>query len=311
MPTRDLSPLPKSDVKIGEPLKFPIYDGEGQLLLAAGQTVSSDRQLEELAEKGLYQNPRWASQVVHSRAAAGTVAPKGELKTSSRKSEQEDPSESGSTMKMAPDGSDDSFIVKLVGTVGREAFLVTHPVRDQGLVYIKEGQVWEFRAFYSTSVFRFKTPIQKVILAPHPLVIAAWPQEPQMEARVIRAARRVLCDLPAIVKVNVAGQVSASPGTVSNLSASGAEFTTWHKLKVTAGDRIRLAFQIVLHDHKFLLEPEAQVVSVNESADKAHVHLGLSFDQLRPDEFAPIHAFIQGRLVQRLESPLYHHKSGN
>jgi hypothetical protein len=300
---KDLSPLPRSSIKIGEELSHPIFGEDGQLLLAAGQIVQSEKQLDELAVKGLFQIPQWASRVVQSRSSAGTISPKAELRSSARKHEPEDPSESGNALKMSAEGSDETFIVKLIGTIRRDAFLVTHPTRDGALVFIKEGQFWDFRAFYGTSVYRFNVKVEKVVLTPFPLMIMSWPRETQVESKVIRAARRATCDIPAAMRIGLDHE--PVNGYINNISTGGVEFVTRHKLKATKGDVVRIAFQITLGDRKYLLEPSVTVMSSNREEVEEQLKIGLAFSSLDDREFAAIHAFVDHRLIQRIESPLY------
>jgi len=51
---QQLLKLVASQVKVGWPLPFGIRDADGHLLLAQGQTVASDSQLEALLERGIY-----------------------------------------------------------------------------------------------------------------------------------------------------------------------------------------------------------------------------------------------------------------
>lgn len=300
---KDLSPLPRSSIKIGEELSHPIFGSDGQLLLAAGQVVQSEKQLDELEVKGLFQIPQWASRVIHSRATAGTVSPKGEIRSSTRKSEAEDPSESGNVLKMSVEGSDETFIVKLIGTIRRDAFLVTHPTKDGALVFIKEGQFWDFRAFYGTSVFRFNVKVEKVVLTPFPLMIMSWPKDTQVESKVIRAARRATCEIPATIRPS--SEREPVNGYINNISTGGVEFVTRHKLRAGRGDIFRIAFQITLGDRKYLLEPQVTVMSSNKEDSEEQLKLGLSFSALDDREFAAIHALVDHRLIQKIESPLY------
>ncbi|MDH4396693.1 MAG: flagellar brake protein [Limnobacter sp.] len=300
---KDLSPLSRSSIKIGEELSHPIFGEDGQLLLAAGQVVQSEKQLDELAVKGLFQIPQWASRVVQSRSSAGTISPKADLRSSSRKHELEDPSESGSVLKMSVEGSEETYIVKLIGTIRRDAFLVTHPTRDGALVFIKEGQFWDFRAFYGTSVYHFNVKVEKVVLAPFPLMVMSWPMETQVESKVIRAARRIKCDIPTAMRVGSEPEVVN--GYINNISTGGVEFVTRHKLKAGRGDIVRIAFQIILGDRKYLLEPAVTVMSSNREESDDQLKLGLAFSALDDREFAAIHAFVDHRLIQRIESPLY------
>ncbi|NJM32440.1 MAG: flagellar brake protein [Limnobacter sp.] len=307
--SHDLLPLPKADIEVGTVLKFPIYDGEGVLLLAQGKTVESERQLEELAAKGMYQNPRWARLLTESRRLAGSVVPDS-YKTSSVSKKQaiDDPTESGNCLKMSQPGQDeDASIVKLVGTIGKQAFIVSHPMKDGSYVFAKEGQVWNFRSFYGTSVYRFSAQVEKVYLSPFPMIILTWPLNTKVEQRVVRAARRANCDLPATLKSCVESKrdTSAISGVVTNLSTGGAEFTSFSKAKISLGDEMILAFQICLGERRYLMEPRVRVMSENREEGADRVKVGVAFVNLNDCAFATIHGYVTDKLIRKVESPLY------
>lgn len=49
-----MQPLKRGDIKIGTPLPWPVYDGQGALLLKKGYVVQSEAQLDRLFERGLH-----------------------------------------------------------------------------------------------------------------------------------------------------------------------------------------------------------------------------------------------------------------
>lgn len=302
----DLSPLPLADIKLGEALPFPIFDRQGKLLLAAGQSVQSSKQLEELSQKGLFHNPRWTTDTFVNPKVRGTVKPETESRLVTKKAPAVDPSETGSSLKMSVEGSDDFFVVKLVGTLDKEAFIVSHPMRDKSYVFVKEGQIWEFRSFYGRSVYRFTAQVEKVLLSPIPLVVVSWPQETHVESKVIRAARRVSTALPASMRrLKDAVKDVFLNGIIENLSTGGLEFSTTHAAPIQKGEQVQLAFQLNFGERKFILEPNAQVMSISAPDEKGQYRYGLAFQDLSDQNFASIHAYVSDRLIQRIESPLY------
>lgn len=302
----DLSPLPVADIKLGEALPFAIFDRQGKLLLAAGQSVQSSKQLEELAQKGLFHNPRWMTDTFVNPKARGTVKPETESRLVAKKPVAVDPSETGSSLKMSVEGSEDSFVVRLIGTLDKEAFIVSHPMRDKSFVFVKEGQIWEFRSFYGRSVYRFTAQVEKVLLSPIPLVIVSWPQETHVESKVIRAARRVSTTLPASMRrLKDAVKDVFLNGIIENLSTGGLEFSTTHAAPIQKGEQVQLAFQLNFGERKFILEPNAQVMSISALDEKGQYRYGLAFQDLSDQNFSSIHAYVSDRLIQRIESPLY------
>ncbi|WP_370262560.1 PilZ domain-containing protein [Limnobacter sp.] len=298
---KELSPLPKGEVELGKPLPFAIYDQQGTLLLAAGQTIATSKQLDELSGKGLYHNPRWATPA-YGKQALGTVKPEaGGVKTSYVKAQVEDPSETGINLRMIAQTGGEAFQVKLVGTYGREAFVVTHPMRDGKCVFVKEGQLWDFKSFFGLSMYKFTAMVDKVLLSPHPLLVMSWPQPQQFEARAVRTTRRVNCELPAVVRHPRLGE--PCNGIIANMSTGGVEFKTPVNGPFEVGQVLSLSFQALLADRKFVLELQGKVVSLGVQAELRS--LGISFVELDNTAFAAIHAYVYDRLTHRLGSPLY------
>lgn len=304
MANSDLTPLPKGDIQVGEALKFPVFDADGKLLLAAGQIVYSDKQLSELAEKGLFCNPRWAEQLVSSRRAAGSVKPSPSVYKSTKVSSPEDPAESGRMLRMSLPGDEQTCTVKLIGEIGKEAFLISHPMRDNSYVFIKEGQSWEFRAFYGTSIFRFEALVEKVLLNPYPMVICAWPMETTKESRLIRAAKRVSCHVVTSIRVQ-GEQPTNVNGIITNLATGGLEIraSSIQAKALEKGQVVDLGFQIAMADRKFLVE--AKVTIMSKVDDDDGVKLGCSFSALSDVNYGLIHGYVMDQSVHKIESGLY------
>lgn len=51
-----MSRIRKEEIRIGQPLPWPVYDSHGLLLLSKGFIISSERQLDSLVQRGLYSN---------------------------------------------------------------------------------------------------------------------------------------------------------------------------------------------------------------------------------------------------------------
>jgi c-di-GMP-binding flagellar brake protein YcgR len=304
---KDLSPLAKGDIEIGKALPFAIFDRGGVLLLAEGQAVNSQKQLDELAAKGLYHNPRWANKFV-IQPGKPQIDPNALPRMLPAKQAFEDPFETGSQLKMfAPGQSKDPFHVRLIGSIPQAAILVTHPMRDGKCVFAKEGQVWEFQATYGLSIYRFSSMIEKVLLSPHPLVVMSWPHETHLESQAIRRARRVNCDLPATIRLNgsQSGSVESIAAVIDNISTGGLELLFAKAVSFKMGQSISIAFQIILDDRKYLIECDAEVVSKPRDSAPASSTYGFSLKSLSDEQFAVIHAFVSDRLNHRLSPQLY------
>lgn len=304
---KDLSPLAKGDIEIGKALPFAIFDRSGVLLLAEGQAVNSQKQLDELAAKGLYHNPRWANKFV-IQSGKPQMDPSALPRMLPAKQAFEDPFETGSQLKMsAPGQSKEPFHVRLIGSIPQAAIVITHPMRDGKCVFAKEGQVWEFQATYGLSIYRFSSMIEKVLLSPHPLIVMSWPHETHLESQAIRRARRVNCDLPATIRLNgsQSGSVESITAVIDNISTGGLELLFAKAVSFKIGQSISIAFQIILDDRKYLIECDAEVVSKPRDSGPSSSTYGFALKSLNDEQFAVIHAFVSDRLNHRLGPQLY------
>lgn len=304
---KDLSPLAKGDIEIGKALPFAIFDRSGVLLLAEGQAVNSQKQLDELAAKGLYQNPRWANKFV-IQPGKPQMDPSALPRMLPAKQAFEDPFETGSQLKMsAPGQSKEPFHVRLIGSIPQAAIVITHPMRDGKCVFAKEGQVWEFQATYGLSIYRFSSMIEKVLLSPHPLIVMSWPHETHLESQAVRRARRVNCDLPATIRLNgsQSGSVESITAVIDNISTGGLELLFAKAVSFKIGQSISIAFQIILDDRKYLIECDAEVVSKPRDSGPSSSTYGFALKSLNDEQFAVIHAFVSDRLNHRLGPQLY------
>lgn len=304
---KELSPLAKGDIEIGKVLPFAIYDRQGVLLLAAGQAITSTKQLDELAGKGLYHNPRWQTNVEQVRSNHGSVAPTASaFKTPIQKTPVIDSTGTGATLQMSFAGHSEIFSVRLIGALGREAFLTTHPMKDDTLVFVKEGQIWEFRSFDGLAVYRFTASVEKVLLSPQALLVLSWPQDTNWEAKPIRSARRIPCEIPATArKVDGSVDPDVLNGQIRNLSTGGAEFELWSPVSWPPGMTIELAFQLAIGGRKVLLNVHAKVIKELDADATLHQRFGLVFDVLDDSQFVALQAFVCEHMVRRLEFPLY------
>lgn len=306
--SKDLSPLAKGDIEIGKALPFAIFDRTGVLLLAEGQAVTSQKQLDDLASKGLYHNPRFSTPKYTVQPTKSELDSAPLTRMLPEKQHFEDPFETGSQLKMFVQAqSKDSFSVRLIGSIPFAALVLTHPMRDGKCVFAKEGQVWDFQATYGLSIYRFSSMIEKVLLSPHPLLVMSWPHETHLESQTVRRAKRVNCDLPASIRLNAEKAATEDPisSVIDNISTSGLELRFAKNLPLSVGQTISIAFRISLDDRKYLIECEADVVSKSRDVGLASSCYGLTFKSLKNDQFSVIHAFVNERLIHRLSPQLF------
>ncbi len=297
-----LQPLAKADIQIGEPLQFPVFDQQGQLLMARGQIIETQQQYDALALKGLYQNPRWQNETPRDTQMVKDGSLGAAVKTKRPPKVKEDPTETGQLVRMNMPGDAETFEVKLIGALPDNYLVMTAPVRDGAYVFVKEGQSWEFRSFYGMAVYRFSANVEKVAFSPFPFLVISWPNTSQIERRQIRKARRVLTDIPVALYPDGVASDNMQTGVITNMSTGGVEVRLSSR-QVEKSSSLLIAFQLTVGREKVLIEAKVNVMSHN--VDDNGTRLGMAFIELPQMPYICIHAFVHDRLVHRLETPIY------
>lgn len=321
----DLQPLARGDFVVGRPLSYPIYDRHGKLLLAAGQAVQSEAQLQALCMIGLYRNPRW-----HEGGGGVGRAPEGGKAVMKTAMERDAPTPERSSageayrppvvatddavgrqvLKMSTPGSNNEFSVRLLGVNPETSLIVSAPALDGKLVFVKEGQVFHFRGFFGHTVQSFDATILKVQFSPYPYLHISWPDASKISRRRIRSARRAKCRLPCVVYYHRGGAEKQENGFVSDLSVGGAELWLAQELPHSF-DNFRVAFKINVSGQRILIESAVTALRLKEEMRKSSgpqgvqgAHYGMAFEPLSEYLQLAIHAYINELLVTQLESPL-------
>ncbi len=245
-----LMPVRKAEIEVGKPLPFAIFDSDRNLLLNRGVVVSSDHQLQVLLEKGLYrenrpQRPTYTKTALEEGAAAdagGAPAKPVEeaLSFDAIKLMPDD------TLQMQPllEGQTERYTVRVIGIMKPKSVLVTAPMVDGKLIFVRDGQTYMIRAFSGLNVCAFKARVLKSQLQPFPYLHLSYPEN--VQAMRIRKAMRAPAGIIVAVHDGEDGrQVGA--GKMVDISVGGSkllspavlgkkEQTLWLSFKVKLGD---------------------------------------------------------------------------
>ncbi|MEQ1516050.1 MAG: flagellar brake protein [Usitatibacteraceae bacterium] len=266
-----LSPVRKSDVVIGMPLPWPIYDGNRKLLLRAGFVVESYSQVQRLIDGGLF------------REIDGEA---GDLIAGTPEDASDDPSQlgGGSYIAKAPPRVPFNDIrlpvgtamqltnpaneaggretVRLIGYLDRKSLIVTHPARHGQIMFVKEGAVYRCRAFAGKNAYAFEAHVLRVALAPFPYLHLSFPAT--VQTNVIRKSARIPTEIVATAEPVGTGKVTTC--TIKDLSVEGALIQS--KIAIAEiGSEIRLAFRLTIDEEPFLFEIAAEIRSLQAASE--------------------------------------------
>ena len=245
-----LMPVRRAEIEVGKPLAFAVFDSDRNLLLNRGVVVTSEHQLEVLLEKGLYreskpQRPGYVQTPLEETKAADAGA--GQLKL-------QEESLSFEAIKLAPDdtlqlqplleGQTERYTVRVIGIMKPKSVLVTAPMVDGKLIFVRDGQTYLIRAFSGLNVCAFKARVLKSQLQPFPYLHLSYPDN--VQAMRIRKAMRAPAGIIVAIQESEEGRQVGS-GKMVDISVGGAkllspmalgkkEQTLWMSFKVKLGD---------------------------------------------------------------------------
>lgn len=246
-----LMPVRKAEIEVGKPLPFAVYDADRNLLLNRGVVVTSEHQLQVLLEKGLFRESKPVrtayshSALPEGKAAAeaGGGPPKPQEESVSFDAIKLMPED---TLQLQPllEGQTERYTVRVIGIMKPRSVLVTAPLVDGKLIFIRDGQTFLVRAFSGLNVCAFKAKVLKAQLQPFPYLHLSYPDN--VQAMRIRKAMRAPANIIVAVheseegrQVGAAKMVDISVGGAklfSSMMLGGKDQTLWLSFKVKLGD---------------------------------------------------------------------------
>lgn len=261
------------DVEIGKPLRYPLYDGNREILLKRGAVIETRHQGEMLVGKGLYRNlgeQAVAAEVPIAKTArnlgespGGAEAPavaKG-VPASRESMATLDATKIrvGDPLQMQSSADAPRLVVKLIGYLKNRGLIVTIPESDGEFVMLKEGQSFIVRFFSGQSAYAFTTTVSKQTSVPFPHLHLAYPRE--VRGLEIRKNSRI--DVELIAAVTAEGETKVSAGKITNLSTGGAALRAKGRLG-RKGDTVNIKFKLLINDIQTYTVFDALICAISE-----------------------------------------------
>lgn len=182
------------------------------------------------------------------------------------------------------------YIARVIGFVDDRSLIVTVPFERGVRAEFLENEIVVVRAFSRNSAFGFKSTVLSVCRRPFDYMHLSFPD--RIQGSVIRNATRVRTGIEAQVTLPAGEAVKASLG---NLSATGALVVSPSELG-QVGDKLRMAFQVELHEVVTDIAVEAEIHKVGQE-EGAH-HYGVSFVELPPHERMILRSLIYQQMIE-------------
>jgi hypothetical protein len=275
-----LVPVRRADIELGKPLPFAAFDAERNLLLNRGVVVTSEQQIDVLMQKGLFRErirPKPTSGADSSDEKTADPA-KVQGETLSFDAVKLMP---GDTLQLQPllEGQTERFSVHVIGVMKPRSLLVTAPLVDGKLIFVRDGQTYLVRAFSGLNVCAFKARILKSQLQPFPYLHLSYPDS--VQAMRIRKAMRAPASIIVAVHDSEEGR-QCGAGKIVDISVGGARM--FSPTKVGEKDQtLWLSFKVMLGDMEEYVKTPAVIRAVGEDEDDQGKRMnvfGLQFGDL-------------------------------
>ena len=240
----------KADIEVGKPLPFAIYDADRNLLLNRGVVVISEHQVETLLKKGLFREGG-RERIGHVAARLDGLKP-GEDTGGPVKPQEE--RVSLETIKLVPgdalqlqpliEGQTERYTVHVIGVMKAKSVLVTAPIVDGKLIFVRDGQIFLVRAFSGLNVCAFKAKVLKSQFQPFPYLHLSYPDIVQT-MRIRKAMRAPTNIIVALHQTEDGKQIGA--GKLVDISVGGGKMLSPMQVG-RKGDRLWLSFKVTLGD---------------------------------------------------------------
>jgi len=187
--------------------------------------------------------------------------------------------------------------VKLIGFLHKKSVIVSHPVRDDKLLFIKKGESFMVRGFSGTRTYEFSADVVNVCLQPYPYLHLSYPA--QISTVNMRSALRIRIKL--VCSIHPKETEQAIPATIEDMSISGARIQSRIPLG-RIGDKLEVSFRLPIDGVDQVLVVPATLRNVGNDTDisgaEKPVLSGVEFHQPEGLERTYLHNFIYKNMAE-------------
>ncbi len=170
------------------------------------------------------------------------------------------------------------YYVKLIGFLNKSGIVVSHPMQDEKLLPIEDGQGFQVRGFSGRKVYEFNAKVLSASPRPYPHLHLSFPN--QIECLTMRNALRIQPKLAGWIEVMGAALPPVKiPAIVVDLSTSGARIHANRKFG-KIGDKVGVGFRLPI-------DGEGQVFSIPAVIRK-------SYSEMLPQEHGGAEVITHG-----------------
>jgi hypothetical protein len=187
--------------------------------------------------------------------------------------------------------------VRLVGQISKTRILVTHPVDDGMLVFVKEGETFGISNFDGAFLSTFDSTVLRVILGESPGLEFSLPPLEQRRREIVRKVRRASVMIPCAVRYGSAAN-EIRPGFTGDLSVQGMQVAIENPLP-NGITELDISVRLMVLGTATTVQVKTAIRSTNTDhrPEFPAILLGLEFIDLDPSNRLAISQFVGERLL--------------
>lgn len=189
------------------------------------------------------------------------------------------------------------YLVKLIGFMNRKSVLISHPVHNDKLCFIKEGQGFMVRGFAGTKTYEFNSSVISVCLFPYPYLHLVFPS--QIKTTNMRSAVRVKFRMVCSIESRLKGDKSSA--VIEDMSISGARIHASDAFG-KVGDEITVGMRMQVEGENQVFQVSATIrnvrVETDNKIDKLDVIHGVEFTRTESMDLVVLQNLIYKAMLE-------------
>lgn len=187
--------------------------------------------------------------------------------------------------------------VRLVGLLSRSRLLVTHPLKDGKLMFVREGERFDVTNFDGAVVSTFGSTVIRVVFGDAPGLEMSLPPVEQRRRETIRRTRRAPVTLPCSLRFGE-GEDAFRGGLTGDLSDQGALVAIAQPLpEGTEEVEFSLKFPVLGEQQTVTVRARVRSMAPDPRPDMPATLVGLQFEGLPHAMRVAIGLYVAERLL--------------
>ena len=302
-----------TELVVGKPIPWSLYNQEKKLLLNEGEVVRDEKHRNELLSSSACRELSWETADSTENIADNLFSDEeATTPASAASAEKSDPDFTFDDMRLKVEDrlqleppsqlARERFSVKVIGYLRGASLLVTAPITANGLrLQLMENEKVVMRSFSGQNAFGFASTIERIIKIPYEYIHLSFPDK--IQGIKIRKAPRIKTRIIATVQDGNSGKAAPVSALISDISADGISLESKQVLG-NKGDDLNLAFKVHLHNVDAYLSVKGIIRAVlsGEAAPDAQkaglIRHGIQFKDLQPNDCVVLQSMIYQQMIE-------------